>query len=202
MLPGPIIAALVVGVAIALLVARGAPLLASQRWGRLVMLGGLLVLPLLISAANLHAGVTESSQTHFCLSCHEMQRHGMSLFADNRQALAAVHYQNRLIDRDQTCYSCHKDYAMFGDVKAKLNGLRHVWVHYTQPIPAKLALYQPYKSANCLHCHDDARRFAEAPAHKPILSALYSGETSCLGCHRVAHDMDKVDAGQLWQAAQ
>ena len=29
-----------------------------------------------------------------------MQRHGKSLFADNRQALAAAHYQNRLVDRE------------------------------------------------------------------------------------------------------
>ena len=59
-----------------------------------------------------------------------MQRHGKSLFADNRQALAATHYQNRLVERETICYSCHKDYAMFGDVTAKLNGLRHVWAHY------------------------------------------------------------------------
>jgi cytochrome c-type protein NapC len=200
MLPGPIVAALAVGVAIALLLVRGAPAIARHTWGRVVLLAGLLVMPLLISAANLHAGVTESSQTRFCLSCHEMQRHGMSLFADDRRALAAVHYQNRLIDRDQTCYSCHKDYAMFGDVKAKLNGLRHVWAHYSGRIPEKLALYEPYKSSNCLHCHDDARRFVEAPAHKPVVASLYAGTTSCLSCHTVAHDMKKVEANQLWQA--
>jgi cytochrome c-type protein NapC len=199
-LPGPIIAALAVGAAIAVLLYFGAGTLGEQRWGRIVLLAGLLVLPLLISSANLHAGLHESSQTRFCLSCHEMQRHGMSLFADNRQALAAVHYQNRLIDRDETCYQCHKDYALFGDLKAKLNGLRHVWVHYIGKIPEEPALYQPYKSANCLHCHDDARRFVEAPAHRPVLEALYRGQASCLGCHTVAHDMKKVDAHQLWQA--
>jgi len=30
-----------------------------------------------------------------------MQRYGRTLFADNRHALLAAHYQNRLIDRDQ-----------------------------------------------------------------------------------------------------
>ena len=54
-----------------------------------------------------------------------------------RQALTAVHYQNRLVDRETVCYSCHKDYAMFGDVKAKLNGLRHVWAHYIAGVPQK-----------------------------------------------------------------
>ena len=104
-----------------------------------------------------------------------MQRHGKSLFVDDKHALAAVHYQNRLVERDSICYSCHKDYALFGDVKAKLNGLRHVWAHYVAGVPASLALYQPYPNANCLHCHDDARRFVEHPPHRPVIDALQSG---------------------------
>jgi cytochrome c-type protein NapC len=129
-----------------------------------------------------------------------MQRYGASLFADNPAALSAVHYQNRLIDRDSTCYSCHADYAMFGDVKAKLNGLRHVWVHYFGRMPGKISLYQPYPAANCLHCHDDARRFVEAPAHQPVLDAVYQGKVSCLSCHNVAHDLKALEAHKLWQA--
>lgn len=184
-----------------LLLYFGAGALAGQRWGRIVLLVGLLVLPLLISAANLNYGFKESSRTQFCLSCHEMQSYGTSLFADDRRALPAVHYQNRLIDRDRTCYSCHTDYGMFGDVKAKMNGLRHVWVHYMGKVPEKIALYQPYQSASCLHCHDDARRFIEAVAHKPVLEALYAGKASCLGCHQVAHQMMKTPGDQkLWQA--
>ena len=200
MLPTPIVVALAVGVAIAALLAFGAGTLAGQRVGRLVLLVGLVALPLLLSAGNVSYGVAESSQTRFCLSCHEMQRHGKSLFADNRQALAATHYQNRLVDRETVCYSCHKDYAMFGDVTAKLNGLRHVWAHYIAGVPAKIELYKPYPNSNCLHCHDDARRFVDGVAHRPIVSALYAGTTSCLSCHRIAHDMAKVDAEQFWQA--
>jgi cytochrome c-type protein NapC len=165
-----------------------------------VLLVGLLALPLLLSVGNISYGLHESSSTSFCLSCHEMQRHGKSLFVDNRQALAAVHYQNRLVDRDTVCYSCHKDYAMFGDVTAKLNGLRHVWAHYIAGVPKKIELYQPFPNSNCLHCHDDSRRFVDGLAHRPLLGALYAGTTSCLSCHRVAHDMAKVDADELWQA--
>lgn len=200
MLPVSIVFALGFGVAIAALLFLGATALAGQRVGRVVLLVGLVVLPLLLSIGNASYGVAESSQTRFCLSCHEMQRHGKSLFVDDKQALAAVHYQNRLVERDSTCYSCHKDYALFGDLKAKLNGLRHVWAHYVSGAPEKLALYQPYPNANCLHCHDDARRFVEKPAHQPVLEAVQSGSMSCLACHRVAHDMNKVDAHQFWQA--
>ena len=73
---------------------------------------------------------------------------------------------------------------MFGDVTAKLNGLRHVWAHYVAGVPEKIALYKPYPNSNCLHCHDDARRFVEGVAHRPVLDALYAGTTSCLTCHR------------------
>ena len=200
MLPAQLVIALVAGLAIVALLFYGAGALEGRTAGRLVLLVGLVALPLLLSAGNMSYGVSESSSTRFCLSCHEMQRHGKSLFADNKQALAAAHYQNRLVDRETVCYSCHKDYAMFGDVTAKLNGLRHVWAHYVAGVPAKIELYKPYPNSNCLHCHDDARRFVEGAAHRPILPALQAGTTSCLSCHRIAHDMAKVDADDLWQA--
>jgi len=199
-LPNLIIGALVAALAIVALVYFGVDALSQHRWGRVALLIGIVAIPLLVSAGSVSSGVHESSRTSFCLSCHEMQRYGMSLFADNRAALAATHYQNRLVERESTCYSCHTDYALFGGVKAKLNGLRHVWVHYFGKVPEKIALYQPYPSANCLHCHEDARRFVEAAPHQPILGALYDGSTSCLGCHNVAHDKAAVDAHKLWQA--
>lgn len=200
MLPNLIIVALLAGLAIVALLYFGVDALSQHRWGRIALLIGIVAIPLLVSAGSVSSGIHESSRTSFCLSCHEMERHGMSLFADNRAALAATHYQNRLVEREETCYSCHTDYAMFGGVKAKLNGLRHVWVHYFGKVPKKIELYQPYPSANCLHCHEDARRFVEAPPHQPILGALYGGSTSCLGCHNVAHDMNAVDTHKLWQA--
>ncbi len=193
---GGLVVALVVGIAGLL----GFRTLAAARWGRLALLVAAALLPLSVSLAGLGAGVQESSRTRFCLSCHEMQNHGKSLFVDDSRALAAVHYQNRLVDRDKICYSCHADYALFGDVKAKMNGLRHVWVHYLGKVPDRFSLYQPYPNSNCLHCHEDARRFVEAPAHVPVLVKLSSGQTSCLSCHNTTHDLNKVAAGQLWTA--
>jgi cytochrome c-type protein NapC len=200
MLPLPIIVALAAGLLIVALLFFGTGALSGHTIGRLVLLVGVVALPVLLTAGNLSYGVAESSQTRFCLSCHEMQRHGQSLFADDKHALAAVHYQNRLIERDTVCYSCHKDYALFGDARAKLNGLRHVWAHYVTGAPEKLALYEPYPNANCLHCHDDGRRFREQPAHAPVMDAALAGTTSCLSCHQVTHDMKKVDARDLWLA--
>jgi nitrate/TMAO reductase-like tetraheme cytochrome c subunit len=190
---------LVVALGVALLALMGFRSLAATPWGRVALLVAAALLPVSVSVAGLSGGVAESSRTRFCLGCHEMQNHGRSLFVENRRALAAVHYQNRFVDRDTACYACHTDYAMFGDVKAKLNGLRHVYVHYLGTVPDRFALYQPYSNKNCLHCHEDARRFTELPVHQPLLAKMESGETSCLSCHKPAHDMEKVQGGVLWQ---
>lgn len=190
--------ALIVALLVAALGLVGFRQLARSVWGRVALLVAAALLPVSVSLAGLRGGVTESSRTRFCLGCHEMQNHGRSLFVENPKALAAVHYQNRLVDRDTACYSCHTDYAMFGDIKAKLSGLRHVSVHYFGTIPDRFALYKPYSNNNCLHCHEDGRRFIEAVPHQPIMAKLQSGETSCLGCHNVAHDMEKVKGEMLW----
>jgi cytochrome c-type protein NapC len=191
-----IVTAVVVLVA---LIAYAAELLTANRLGRMVLLGGLAILPLSVTGAGVAVGVRESSQTQFCIGCHEMEPYGQSLFVDNTGSLAAVHYQKRLISRDSTCYACHTDYALFGDAKAKLNGLRHVWVHYFGTIPQRPKLYQPYPNYNCLHCHNDARSFIEAEPHKEHQAELQSGKRSCLTCHEIAHDLEGVKAQNFWQ---
>jgi cytochrome c-type protein NapC len=190
--------ALIVALAVALLGLVGFRQLCRSVWGRVALLVAAVLLPVSVSLGSLRGGVAESSRTRFCLGCHEMQDHGRSLFVENPKALAAVHYQNRYVDRDTACFSCHTDYAMFGDLKAKLNGLRHVSVHYLGKIPDKFHLYQPYSNQNCLHCHEDARKFTESLPHQVVMAKLQSGETSCLACHNVAHDLEKVKGGALW----
>lgn len=185
-------------IVLVLLLAYAAGQLSAQRAGRWVLLGGLGLLPLVLSGAGAAVGVRQSSQTEFCLSCHEMEAHGKSLFVDNSSSLVAAHYQQRLIPRESTCYACHTDYALFGDFKAKLNGLKHVWVHAFGEAPQRLALYQPYPNYNCLHCHDDARGYLQVAAHQPLMAELRSGARSCLGCHSVAHDLEGVKAGNFW----
>jgi cytochrome c-type protein NapC len=192
--------ALLIALAAAALVFFGASQLLSTVWGRRALLLGVAGLPIAATAGAFKTGIEESSRTRFCLSCHEMERYGRSLFADNRRALPAVHFQDRLIDRDNACFTCHTDYAMFGNVKAKLNGLKHVYVHYLGKVPEKMALYQPYPNYNCLHCHEDARGFLEAPAHQGVSTQIASGQLSCLKCHSMGHDLAAVDQHHFWQA--
>jgi cytochrome c-type protein NapC len=173
---------------------------ASATAGRWLILVGVAIVPAFVAVAGLVSGVKESTHTDFCMSCHEMERYGQSLFVDNPKSLAAMHYQKRLITRDGTCYACHTDYAMYGDIKAKLNGLRHVWVHYLGDVPEKIKLYQSYPNYNCLHCHDDSRSYIDVSAHRRQSDELKTGRVSCLSCHRIAHDLDGVAAQNFWQA--
>lgn len=200
MLHSNVIVGLVVALASAAIAFLGAQQLGASGWGRRALLVAAVLVPIAASAASLTAGIEESSRTRFCLSCHEMTQYGQSLFVDDRHALPAAHYQNRLVERDNACFSCHTDYALFGDFKAKLNGLRHVYVHYLGKIPEKMALYRPYPNYNCLHCHEDARRFIENPAHRAVSTQITSGELSCLKCHALGHDLGAVNDHHFWQA--
>lgn len=166
----------------------------------------LLIVP--IPGLALYGGGTahleRSKTTGFCLSCHVMGPYGRSLAVDDDEFLAAQHYQNRRVPADEACYTCHTDYGMFGTMKAKLRGLRHLMVYYAGTAPDTLRLYAPYSNRECLHCHLGSRSFEQSSAHRGEgLDAIQSGATSCLesGCHDVAHGVGDLDEATFWEPA-
>lgn len=169
------------------------------RRGAILGFLALFALPILVTGLNATAHLELAKSTSFCLSCHEMEPYGQSLRRDDSDYLPAVHYQNHLVDKDFACYTCHTSYAMYGDLKAKIKGLQHVWVHYVGDPPETLELYEPYSNRECLHCHQGARSFEEGEDHIDEAAALASGETSCLDCHDLVHDVDQIDEADLWQ---
>ena len=42
----------------------------------------------------------------------------VSLTIDSSDHLAAAHYQNSRVPREQACYTCHTTYTMFGGAKS------------------------------------------------------------------------------------
>ena len=182
---------------IALLVLR--PSLTAARGGRILAFLGFLVLPVLATAMGLSAHLEQSKSTEFCLSCHVMEPYGASLRVDDAAFLPAQHFQNNRIPRDRACFTCHTDYALFGDVKAKLRGLRHVYVNYLGEIPDQIALYEPYNNRECLHCHAGARSFEESELHRDMRAELGANETSCLDCHDMAHEVGELADKPLWK---
>jgi cytochrome c-type protein NapC len=172
------------------------PSLAAARGGRVLAFVGFFLLPAACLWAGLSLHMETSKTTEFCLSCHVMEPYGQSLWVDDGSALPAAHFQNRRIDRDHACFTCHTQYTMFGDYKAKLTGLKHLWVQYFGEIPEKLELYRPYQNRECLHCHAGARAYEEM--HEDDLADLAANEISCLDCHEVAHGVADLEGTDRW----
>ena len=183
--------------------------LTRSREGKILAFVALLVLPALAMWAGFSAQMERAQSTSFCLSCHVMTDFGRSLQIDDPSYLPARHFQNRLLPADRACYTCHTNYTMFGGVRDKLRGLRHLWVQYAGVVPPsdQIKLYQPYSNRECLHCHLGARRFEEASAHHrapDLLSRAKSGHLSCLssGCHDIIHDVGTLKDAAFWKGAR
>ena len=193
-------------VLIAVLVFR--PDLTASQGGKILAFFVLFLLPLICLAMGTNYHIERSKQTQFCLSCHEMEPYGKSLMVDDPAHLAAAHFQNHRVPADAACFTCHTTYAMFGDIRAKMHGLRHVYVHYlrTPPAPEDIRLYDPFNNRECLHCHLGARSFEEGAVHTAdpaLLPAIKANKTSCLssGCHEVVHNVGTLKDAKFWKGA-
>jgi cytochrome c-type protein NapC len=192
------VAAVLVTIALVALVALR-PSLVEARGGRILAFLALCVLPLLMSAIGVSAQVEHSKSTRFCLSCHVMEPYGRSLHVDDSSYVPAQHFQNNRVPRDQACFTCHTNYTLFGDFKAKLRGLRHVYVNYLGTIPRQIKLYEPYNNRECLHCHAGARSFEENDVHKEARAELAKNATSCLECHDTIHNVHGLAGVKMWK---
>lgn len=186
---------------IVLLLAR--PSITVAREGKILAFIALFLFPLLCTAIGFSTHMERSKTTAFCLSCHIMEPYGKSLFVDDPHYLPAAHFQNHRVPSDEACYTCHTDYVLYGGVRAKLRGLRHIYVQYIGTIPHPIKLYNPFNNRECLHCHLGARSFESNPIHMAILDSLKSNETSCLtsGCHDTVHNVESLDRVKFWSPA-
>lgn len=153
----------------------------------------ILALPLLLLWMGASEHVHHTRTTAFCLSCHAMHPYGQSLEDSRQGLLAAAHFENALVPRDEGCYSCHTQYTLYGGLEAKLKGLKHMWRAYiTQPMDP-IQLYDPYANRECLHCHENARSFRENAAHANPMETILEGGLSCLACHAPVHAVQEGD---------
>jgi cytochrome c-type protein NapC len=199
---------LIVAAALALVAVRGAGL-PQTRAGKILTFIALFVFPALALGAGFSTHIERAQSTAFCLSCHIMADHGRSLWAEDPSYLAAAHFQNNRVPRERACYTCHTDYAMFGGVRSKIRGLRHLYVHYlgSEPKPTEIRLYEPYNNRECLHCHDGGRKFMERSAHNKTddqMARIRSNQLSCTSsrCHDTVHDVGSLNDAPLWKGAR
>src|ERR1700710_699942 len=122
------------------------PRITRSREGEGLAFLALFILPVISVWGGFSEHMERAQSTTFCLSCHVMTDYGRSLTIDDPSYVPAHHFQNRLVDRDHACFTCHTTYTMFGDYSAKLRGVRHLYVQYlgTIPKPEAIKLYDPY----------------------------------------------------------
>lgn len=180
--------------------------LTRSREGKILAFVALFGLPVMAAWTGFSEHMDLAQSTQFCLSCHVMGDYGRSLYIDDPSYVPARHFQNNRIPRDRACYTCHTEYSMFGGVKAKARGMRHLWVQYVRgaPRPEAIKLYDPFPNSECLHCHLGARRFEEGSAHNKIpnlLSQVKSNQRSCVssGCHEFVHDVASLKDDTFWK---
>jgi cytochrome c-type protein NapC len=180
------------------------PHVTVSRAGKIVAFVCLLVLPILAMTVGTTQHLEHMQSTGFCLSCHTMEPYGKSLLVDDSTAIPANHFQNNRVPRAQACYTCHTDYAIFGGVRSKIRGVRHMYAQYFKPPAHRIKLYQPFPNANCLHCHAGTRKFEEGATHTAdpdTIPAIMSGKLSCTssGCHDVAHNITGLKDAKFWK---
>jgi cytochrome c nitrite reductase small subunit len=157
-----------------------------------LLFGAILVIPVFVVFLATAHGMQESMTVEACGSCHVMDGHVRDLRDPGSDSLAAVHYKNRYIQENH-CYTCHSDYGMYGTVRAKLDGLGHVWHNARGDYPRPIKIGHPYSNLRCLSCHGSAQNFL-AKHEKGEIPKLLAGQDSCLDCHGPAHKAEEAKA--------
>lgn len=204
LLPSPeiLLYILLAASAVLVLVVALRPVLTATREGKIFAFMAFCFLPVVCTFLAASTHIERSKQTTFCLSCHIMEPYGKSLYVDDPSYLAAAHFQNHRVPADEACYTCHTDYVFYGGLRAKMRGLRHIYVQYLgkPPLPEDIKLYSPYNNRECLHCHLGARSFESNPIHMAALDSLKTNQVSCLssGCHDTVHNVRSLDHVKFW----
>jgi nitrate/TMAO reductase-like tetraheme cytochrome c subunit len=172
---------------------------------KLRLLFGLGILPAIAMLTGNMGSLMITQHREFCGSCHVMTPYAMDSADPDSESLAARHARNALFGH-QNCYTCHKDYGMFGAVMTKVNGMRHVWEYYTEyrhytvdEAYEKMHLYKPFSNTACMNCHSMTLKSDLAiEDHRGLLDEIRSGEASCVssGCHGHAHPFSKDEDEQ------
>jgi len=184
------------------------PDVTATRGGKILAFLGLFILPVFGGFLGVDNHIERSKQTSFCLSCHVMEDYGKSLRVDDSSYIPAAHYQNNRVPRDQACYICHTDYTLYsGAIKAKLHGLKHLYVQYLGTPPHPVKLYSPYNNRECLHCHLGARSFEQGAVHNAdpqTMADIKSNKLSCVssGCHDMVHNVANLNNVKFWSPAK
>ena len=155
-------------------------------FARLVALIAFIILPAgAVFLANYHTfeGVHE---VRGCASCHVMLPMVNDMRDPASETLAAAHYKNKWIAKDQ-CYQCHSDYGLGGGLEAKMTGFRHLARYTTRTYQEPITARVKFDNNNCMHCHDGTPKWVAVSSHVDSHKDLTTNQVACLDCHSQAH---------------
>jgi nitrate/TMAO reductase-like tetraheme cytochrome c subunit len=168
---------------------------------KLWLLMGIGVFPIASAGTANVAGFAATQSRTFCGSCHVMIPHASDSNDAHSTSLSAIHARNHYFGHDN-CYTCHKDYGMYGYVLTKMGGMRHVYLYLTKyhAMPLEEAKHdirvvKPIPNETCIACHTTtAPRWLSIGDHASSLGQVRGGELSCAsaGCHGYAHPYTKL----------
>jgi cytochrome c nitrite reductase small subunit len=145
------------------------------------------LVPMMVAFLSFSHGLESSTTVNACGSCHVMTSFVADLQNVTSDTLAATHFKNRYI-QERHCYTCHSDYGLAGTIRAKFDGLGHVWRYTTGTYEQPIKIARPYPNVRCLGCHGASQKFLKSAGHpNETLPDLMGGKTSCLDCHAPAH---------------
>ena len=170
---------------------------------KVVLLFGIGVFPITTAMTGNYAGFEATTKREFCGSCHVMGPYKLDSENPKSTSLAARHARNDLFG-DANCYACHADYGMFGTIKTKAGGMRHVYeytFHYRnmslEEAREKIHIRKPFLNSTCMHCHSTQNPGWNAVReHASLGDRVREGQVSCAseGCHGPAHPFSKPHA--------
>lgn len=163
---------------------------------KVALLLGIGVFPIGAALVGNVSGYQRTMSRSFCGSCHTMEPWTSDAANPHSLSLAAIHSRSKEFGAE-SCYRCHQNYEMFGTIATKANGMRHVWMYYTdyKDVPndvavTRIALYQPFPNGTCMQCHStETPRWLAVPEHESTKDLARSGKLGCAtaGCHGPAH---------------
>lgn len=157
-------------------------------WG--VLVAGVLIVPAISTMFGTLLVFERAERVEFCGSCHAaMQAYVDDMRNPNSESLAAVHYKNSYIPRNQ-CYTCHTSFGMFGTVHAKIAGVVDVHKYYVGEFHRPLKMREAYRNDDCLKCHAGSIKWSAH--HSDSQHDILTGKTRCIDCHGQSHPAHRL----------
>ena len=160
-----------------------------------LLLLGLGVFPGIVSLTGNIASFEYTLSRPFCGSCHVMGPYLRDAEDPKSNSLAALHSRNHKFG-ENSCYTCHADYQMFGAITTKMNGMRHLFKYVTEYASTgpdgeggpPIHLYKPFQSAACMQCHSTTgKRYLDQ--HGDQVEQIRAGDIACTDCHSEVHPL-------------